>query len=84
MYHQYVVNGKGGQEIYKIFREEQHSIWQTLSKTSSQIISCKKIIFKKKFKNAEKLSKQCISLPTNPLLKIKDLKYVCDVINKFN
>ena len=39
-----------------------------------KLSAVKKLFLKKKFKNAEKLAKECISLPTNILFKNKRFK----------
>ena len=38
---------------------------------------------KKNYKNSEKIYKQGISLPSYPGLKQKEIKFICDKINKF-
>ena len=84
VYHQYVVMVKEVKRFIKYLEKNNIPYGRHYPKPVHKLSAVKKLFFKKKFKNAEKLSKECISLPTNPLLKIKDLKYVCDVINKFN
>ena len=84
VYHQYVIMVKEVKRFIKYLEKNNIPYGRHYPKPVHKLSAVKKLFFKKKFKNAEKLSKECISLPTNPLLKIKDLKYVCDVINKFN
>lgn len=43
----------------------------------------KKMFFKKKFLNAERYSKECISIPVHPFLKKNHLKYIVNKINNF-
>ena len=38
---------------------------------------------KESFPNAEKISKECLSLPIYPHLKNHEIKYICDVIGEF-
>ena len=47
-------------------------------------IYAKRYFNKEVYINSERLASKCVSLPTNPLLNIKDLKYICLTINKFN
>ncbi len=46
-------------------------------------IATKKMNYSKKLKNAEYLSTKVLALPHHQNLKSKDIKYVCDKINKF-
>ena len=40
--------------------------------------------FKKlKFKNAEKLASECLSLPIDPMLKKKEIEFIINKINNF-
>jgi dTDP-4-amino-4,6-dideoxygalactose transaminase len=37
-----------------------------------------------KFKNAEKLARECVSLPIDPMLKKNEVDYIVKTINNFN
>ena len=37
-----------------------------------------------KFKNAEKLARECVSLPIDPMLKKNEVDYIIKIINNFN
>ena len=36
-----------------------------------------------KFRNAEKLAAQCVSLPIDPMLKSREVDYIIKILNSF-
>ena len=52
--------------------------------TINQMKYFKKIYGKIKFKNAEILAKDCVSLPIDPMLTKKEVNYIIKIINNFN
>ena len=37
----------------------------------------------KKFKNADTLGRECVSLPIDPMLTTKEVNYIIKTVNKF-
>ena len=48
-----------------------------------QLKSLRKFFLNEKYPNAQKIANEGLSLPINPLLKKKEIKKICKVINSF-
>lgn len=83
VYHQYVIKVKKLARFISYLNKNNIPYGRHYPKSINKLTAVRKIFIKQKFKNAEKLAKECISLPSNPLLRIKDLKYICSKINEF-
>ena len=81
VYHQYVIMVKNKKKLIDIFKKNNIQYGFHYPKSINQLEVFKKKYKKQKFKNAEKLAKNGISLPIDPNLKKNDIKRVVDLIN---
>jgi dTDP-4-amino-4,6-dideoxygalactose transaminase len=84
VYHQYVITCKKINKLIIFLKKKKIPFGRHYPKAVHELIAVRKIFKNKKYKNSERLAHYGLSLPTNPLLKIKDLKYICKVVNEFN
>ena len=83
VYHQYVILIKNRNKLIKVLKENniQFGIHYPVSINKLNCFSKK---FKKQlYPNAEQISAECLSLPIDPNLSLKDLNKICSVLNNF-
>lgn len=81
--HQYVIKAKDRKKFISYLKSNKisYGIHYPISINNLKII--KKKFAKKKFPNAEILSKQCISIPIDPYLKKNEINKIIKVINLY-
>ena len=81
--HQYVIKAKDRKKFISYLKTNKisYGIHYPISINNLKII--KKKFAKKKFPNAEILSKQCISIPIDPYLKKNEINKIIKVINLY-
>ena len=84
VYHQYVIKSKKIKKLLIYLKQKNIPFGRHYPKPLHKLKAVHKIFKNKKFKNSERLAYYGVSIPTNPLLKLKDLKYICESLNKFN
>ena len=84
VFHQYVIKVRKLKKFIEFLNYYKIPFSRHYPKPIHKLYSLKPFFKNEVYKNAEELSKSCISLPINPLLKKKDLSYICECINKFN
>jgi len=81
VYHQYVIKVKNRAKLTNIFKKNNIQYGFHYPKSINQL-ECFKNYFKgKKFNNAEKLAKSCISIPIDPNLKLQEIKKIVNCVN---
>ena len=81
VYHQYVIKVKNRTKLTNIFKKNKIQYGFHYPKSINQL-ECFKSYFKgKKFDNAEKLAKSCISIPIDPNLKLQEIKKIVNCVN---
>ncbi len=83
VYHQYVIKVYKLKKFLYYLTKYKIPYGRHYPKPIHKLTALKKYFNKEVYINSESLSSKCVSLPINPLLKIKDLEYICSVINKF-
>jgi dTDP-4-amino-4,6-dideoxygalactose transaminase len=84
VYHQYVIRSKKIRKLLTYLKQKNIPFGRHYPKPLHKLKAVNNIFKNQKFKNSEKLAYYGVSIPTNPLLKLKDLKYICNSLNKFN
>ena len=84
VYHQYVIKSKKIKKLLTYLEQKNIPFGRHYPKPLHKLKAVNKIFKGQKFKNSEKLAYYGVSIPTNPLLSLKDLKYICNSLNKFN
>ena len=83
VFHQYVILVRNRYNLIKLLKKNniQFGIHYP---TSINNQNCFKKIFKRqKFINSEFIASNCLSIPIDPNLKLKDQKKICSVLNKY-
>ncbi len=82
VYHQYVIKTNNRNKFlnYLAKRKIEYGIHYPISINNLKIIKKEN---KKKFPNAEKLARQCVSIPIDPLLKKEQITKIINVINSY-
>jgi|TARA_B110000027_G_scaffold93468_1_gene98736 dTDP-4-amino-4,6-dideoxygalactose transaminase len=84
VYHQYVIKSKKIEKLLTYLKQKKIPFGRHYPKPLHKLKAVNKFFKKQRFKNSEKLAYYGVSIPTNPLLKLKDLKYICESLNKFS
>jgi dTDP-4-amino-4,6-dideoxygalactose transaminase len=81
VYHQYVILTKKRKKLIDLFRKSgiQYGLHYPLC--IHQLNVFKKVFRKRRFKNAEKIAKEGISIPIDPNLSNKNLKLIIKILN---
>ena len=83
VFHQYVILTKKRKKLIHILRKNKISYGIHYPRAIHQLNAFKKY-FKKKFKNAEELASNSISLPIDPNLSKNNVLKICKVVNRLN
>ena len=83
VYHQYVLMVKTRNKLEKLLTKNKIQYGFHYPQSINQISSLKKIFKGKKFKNAEKLANECISIPIDPTLTKINIKKIVSILNSF-
>ena len=83
VFHQYVVKVRNVKKFENFLKIKKIPYGRHYPFPLHKLNALKKIFKNERYKNSEELASQCISLPINPLLKKKDLNYICNTINSF-
>lgn len=83
VYHQYVVLTKDRNKLIKLFNNANIQYGFHYPNSINQLKAFKNIYIGKRFKNAEILAKESISLPIDPNLNSKDLSAIVKILNNF-
>ena len=81
VYHQYVILLKDRKKLTKEFNLKNIQYGFHYPSALHQLKSLKKFFLNEKYPNAKKIANEGLSLPINPLLKKKDIKKICEIIN---
>ena len=83
VYHQYVILVKNRKKLTKELDAKNIQYGFHYPSALHQLKSLKKFFLNEKYPNAQKIANEGLSLPINPLLKKKEIKKICKVINSF-
>ena len=83
VYHQFVIKVKQIKKFLKYLESNQIPYGRHYPNPIHKLKVLKKYFYNEKYPNSEYLASYCVSLPIDPLLKKKDLSYICNTINKF-
>ena len=83
VYHQYVILVKDRGKLIKILSKNYIPCGLHYPYPINKLHALKKIFKNEKYPNAEKLGKECISLPMDPNLSISNLRKITKVLNSF-
>jgi UDP-2-acetamido-2-deoxy-ribo-hexuluronate aminotransferase len=84
VYHQYVITCKKINKLILFLKEKKIPFGRHYPKAIHELIAVRKLFKNKKYENSERLAHYGLSLPTNPMLKLEDLKYICKSLNEFS
>ena len=83
VFHQYVVLTNKRDKLIKLLDKNKIQYGFHYPKAIHQLDVFKKTFGKQRFKNAENLAKNSLSIPIDPNLKIKDMRKIVKVLNNF-
>ena len=81
VYHQYLILLKNKKKLIKKFDKYKIQYGFHYPSALHQLKSLKKYFINEKYPNAQRIAKEGLSLPINPLLKTKEIKKICDIVN---
>ena len=84
VFHQYVIIADNIKKFSKHLSKNKIPFGRHYPFPIHKLKAVKNLFLKEKFPNSELLAKKGISLPIDPLLKLRDIKKICNVLNKFN
>ena len=83
VFHQYVILCKKRKRLIELLKKNGIQYGLHYPYAIHELRSLKKIFKNQKFFNAERLARQCISLPIDPNLSIIDQKKIIKTLNSF-
>ena len=83
VFHQYVILCKNRKRLIKLLKKKKIQYGLHYPYAIHELHSLKKIFKNQKFLNAERLARQCVSLPIDPNLSITDQKKIINTLNSF-
>ena len=83
VYHQYVILAKNRKRLIKILSKNHIPYGFHYPYSINKLHSLRKLFKGQKYPNAERIGKECVSLPIDPSLSISDLKKITSVLNSF-
>ncbi len=83
VFHQFVIRVKNRKLFLKYLIKRNIQYGLHYPHTINQTKFYKRKFSKIFFKNAENFAKQCVSLPIDPMLTIKEINYIVNTINKY-
>ena len=83
VFHQYVIKVKYVKKFENFLSKKNIPYGRHYPYPVHKLTALKKLYKNQVYKNSEELASQCISLPIDPLLKKKDIQYICDVVNSY-
>ena len=83
VFHQFVIRTKNRNKLAKYLKKNQIEFGFHYPHTINQMRYYKKNFKLETFRNAEKLAKECLSLPIDPMLKTKEINLVIKTLNNF-
>ena len=83
VFHQYVILCKKRKRLIKLLKKKKIQYGLHYPYAIHELRSLKKIFKNQKFLNAERLARQCVSLPIDPNLSITDQKKIINTLNSF-
>jgi dTDP-4-amino-4,6-dideoxygalactose transaminase len=83
VFHQYVIKVKYVKKFENFLSKKNIPYGRHYPYPIHKLTALKKLYKNQVYKNSEELASQCISLPIDPLLKNKDIMYICDTINSY-
>ena len=84
VYHQYVITCKKINKLIIFLNKKKIPYGRHYPKAVHELVAVRKMFKNKKYENSERLAHYGLSLPTNPMLKLSDLKYICKSLNQFS
>ena len=83
VYHQYVILVKNRTKLKKLLEKNKIQYGFHYPRSINQLDCLKKKFKNKKFKYAENIANNCLSLPIDPTLNINQIKKIISVLNSF-
>ena len=83
VFHQYIILVKDRARLIKIFKKKKISFGFHYPYAINQLRVFKDYFKNKRYKNAEKLAKESISLPIDPNLSLQKIKFITKTLNEF-
>lgn len=83
VFHQFVIRVKERKKFCKFLDKIGIEFGFHYPQSINKIDSLKNFFKNKKFPNAEKLARECVSLPIDPMLNNSEIEYIIEKINKF-
>ncbi len=84
VYHQFVIKVKNRKKFIKYMNNNNIEVGLHYPHTINQMKYYKKNFKKVNFINAEKLARECVSLPIDPMLSKSEINFIVKTINNFN
>ena len=83
VFHQYIILVKNRTRLIKLFKKKKISFGFHYPYAINQLKVFKNYFKDKRYKNAEKLAKESISLPIDPNLSSQKIKFITKTLNEF-
>ena len=83
VYHQYIILVKDRSKLIKLFKEKKITFGFHYPYAINQLKVFKNDFKNRKYKNAEILAKESISIPIDPNLSFKQIKFITKTLNEF-
>ena len=83
VYHQYLILSKKRDSLIKLLKKNKIPFNFHYPKAIHQIDALKQKFKKEKYVNSERIAKESVSIPTDPNLSKKELKFIVEVLNSF-
>ena len=83
VFHQYVIKVKNVKKFTNFISKKKIPYGRHYPYPIHKLSSLKKIFNSRVFINSEKLGRECVSLPIDPLINKKQVQYICDIINSY-
>ena len=83
VFHQYVIKVKNVKKFLNFISKQKIPFGRHYPYPIHKLSALKKNFKGQTFKNSEELARQCVSLPIDPLLKKKEIKKICNIINSY-
>jgi len=83
VFHQFIILTKNRNEFMNFMFKNKIQTGIHYPKAIHQHLSIKKLFSKKKFPNATKFAKECVSIPIDPYLNKNEIDYIINKINSY-
>ena len=83
VYHQYVIIVKNRKDVINLLKKNNIQYGIHYPKSINKLNCFKKIFKNKNYTNSEFIASNCLSLPIDPMLTLRDQKRIVTVLNKY-